>query len=732
MLPTPLSSRDMMPGFSSAAEPAVIAPLRSRLLLTASGRLVRAAEWLLLIVAVTYAGGRVLPRAWQRLNTDFPNYYITARLLHDGLPADRAYEWAWLQRQKDHLGITRGDQPLVGFVPHTPFSALLLEPLTYWSPLAAKRLWICINLVLLAGVAVLLRALTRLEWRRLGLLFALSFPLLRNFEYGQYYLLLLLLIAAALYLYSQDKSFAAGAVMGIAAGLKVFPALFLLYFVRKRDGRAAMGMIVGAGSSVLVSLAAFGLQMHRTYLTQVLPWATRGEAQDPYNLVSNSLSSLLHKLFVFEPEWNPHPVTHAPFALALAQPLLMLVILATAIYLAVPRSHDARRLQLEWSAFLVAILIISTLPASYHFTLLILPAALLASLFLRESDYSSLALLLLLYFAISFPAWPHGRVDRWWALMAVPRLYFLVLLFAFICTTLWRLRPARGRQLDRWAWAAAFAVVLSAQTVTALRHQRGFYDYAGRLRTSPDILLATEPIAGPDGLNFVAMNSDRYSVARVDATGVHLPANSADQLSHASHDGIDWIEESSTTSSILRYATQPGSGLIAIKNGESPVVSHDNRWLAYLRAVKGRRTLWLHSLAGSERADIPVTSPDFDVEEMTFLSDGSLVFAATKNGRRPALYRASQGTPVELADDSEERYPAASPDGRWLAYSRLQGGVWNLWLRDLRTQATQRLTTHDCNDITPSWETDSKTLLYASDCGRALWFTALYRRQVVP
>ena len=72
-----------------------------------------------------------------------------------------------------------------------------------------------------------------------------------------------------------------------------------------------------------------------------------------------------------------------------------------------------------------------------------------------------------------------------------------------------------------------------------------------------------------------------------------------------------------------------------------------------------------------------------------------------------------------------------SPDGRWLAYSGFQSGNWNLFLREFRTGEVRRLTTAPCNQIEPAWLGDSKTLLYGSDCGRALWFTAICRRRVL-
>jgi len=117
---------------------------------------------------------------------------------------------------------------------------------------------------------------------------------------------------------------------------------------------------------------------------------------------------------------------------------------------------------------------------------------------------------------------------------------------------------------------------------------------------------------------------------------------------------------------------------------------------------------------------------------MTFLPDGSLVFSAAANDSRPALYRVSRAGDIQPFDNAETRYPAASPDGQWLAYSQLDGSVYHLWLRDLRDGATHRITSAQCNSISPAWQADSKTLIYASDCGRALWFTALYRQRVIP
>jgi Tol biopolymer transport system component len=53
-----------------------------------------------------------------------------------------------------------------------------------------------------------------------------------------------------------------------------------------------------------------------------------------------------------------------------------------------------------------------------------------------------------------------------------------------------------------------------------------------------------------------------------------------------------------------------------------------------------------------------------------------------------------------------------------------------LTLLDLATGARRRLTDADCNAVTPVWQSDAQTLVYASDCGRGVGQTALYRMTV--
>ena len=98
-----------------------------------------------------YLSLHTLPAAWKTLNTDFPNYYLTARIAREKENTSRIYEWVWLQRQKDYREI---DQRIVGLVPITPFSTLAVWPLASFLPLTAKHYWLILNMAMVGAIAV--------------------------------------------------------------------------------------------------------------------------------------------------------------------------------------------------------------------------------------------------------------------------------------------------------------------------------------------------------------------------------------------------------------------------------------------------------------------------------------------------------------------------------------------------------------------------------------------------
>jgi Tol biopolymer transport system component len=168
---------------------------------------------------------------------------------------------------------------------------------------------------------------------------------------------------------------------------------------------------------------------------------------------------------------------------------------------------------------------------------------------------------------------------------------------------------------------------------------------------------------------------------------------------------------------------------VVVSDAREPLISADGKELGFVHDERGRGRLMVRELDGG--AEKALTPPDLNVYEAAFLSEDEYAFAAAQGAGWPHIYVKDgvRGDAMQIAD---ARYPAMSPDGRWLAYSHMENGVWNLWLMDLASGAERRIGNVPCNQVQPSWESDSKTLLYGTDCGRSVWFTAVARRRVVP
>jgi Tol biopolymer transport system component len=74
--------------------------------------------------------------------------------------------------------------------------------------------------------------------------------------------------------------------------------------------------------------------------------------------------------------------------------------------------------------------------------------------------------------------------------------------------------------------------------------------------------------------------------------------------------------------------------------------------------------------------------------------------------------------------------PVASPDGKWAAFTSDRHGPEQVWLRNLADGQETQLTGGNCNSSSPAWDLDSKSILFASDCGRAFGLPALYRARL--
>jgi hypothetical protein len=684
------------------------------------------AEWLLFAALLTtFVILGFLP-AWRTMNTDFPNYYLAASIHRQGVPLDRAYEWRWFQRHKDHLQI---DQSLVGFAPHPPMCAVPMLPLTWLPSLEAKRVWLVLNLGFLALALWILRRVTQISWRRLLFLtFLCILPLRENFLFGQYYLLILLLLCVAYYAYCRGRHFTSGAVLAAAASLKIFPVFFLILFLRKRNWRASAGMVTGGAVLAAISLLLFGWDVHRIYLLEVLPRALHGDLVGPYVLQWNSFTALCHRFFLAEPEMNPTPWVNSATVYGFVQAIVATVLLFSFL-LSTGEDDTPQTTAWEWATFLPLLILLSSMPTAYHHCVLIL-SVVVAIDFLLKAGRRRSALAVAVLFAIAcYPLPGYAWLNLQGRLAAVFVLYVLLLFEA----------PVRARGRVRtlgFALAAVFLAVLALSNLRALRNR------------SEDFSLRLPPVSAGYGTFSVARAGDRlvldemvpdaFAAVTLPDGGVQRMPAPGDVLSVAASPQSPFIyfELTNQSSQILRLpVAQLGRGDAVpeyVGEGHAPAVSADGRWLAYLREEHGKTTIWL-SKDGLSKAAAPA-APALGsqnlagVLEMSVTPEGNLIVAAGGAGtpHLSLLQTASGEVHVLTEIRGAVRYPAISADGKWLAFSRRDAGAWHLIVRDLVGGAEQQLTSAACNATSPAWE-DSRTLLYVSDCGRGLGLGATTR-----
>jgi hypothetical protein len=666
----------------------------------------------------------ILP-GWRVLNSDFPNYYLVARLLREGYSLDRIYDWIWLQRIKDHWGL---DQALVGFAGLSPFSALPVVPFSIFPAIVAKRLWILANVLFLFSSVELLSRVTSLGRRRVWLLALLAvFPLRTSFLLGQMHILVLLLLVAAYYFHRKGRQIACGVCLAIAGALKIYPLLLGGYFLWKKQWRPAFAMLCTTLLLLAVGYLWFGSDVMNIYVAQILPRSLQGEVLDPYSAHAASGSALFHRLFIAEPALNPTPLLDSPSLYAVLYPLFQVAVLVPLLAVCNVRASRPDAEQLEWAALVLALLILSPVPSSYHFVVMIFSIVLLVDVLLARREQSVAGVVIALYCLISIIEFLPVSGSN--ATFAFARLWIELLLWEVFLFCLWPRREDR-KLADPLRVVSLCAVVVVVWSLGAVGYHRHFahldQEMSRRIPRSVQPYLASEPRPTPAGFVYTAMLPEGYRALDQFGRKVWLGGkadNRADQLSVAA--------AKNTPGLLLEFADSTGSRIVAIPSGrilitnaESPAISSDGRSVAFIRETKGRGTLWVSRLDHPLSA-YQIAGDAYDVRDVSFAPSGLIMFGAKVNGRI-SIFSMIPGDEPRLfsSPDEDVDSPAVSPDERLVAFRKLVHSRWQLGYLNMGTGEEKMLTVADCNAYSPVWAAPLR-IAYATDCGRGLGLSGL-------
>ncbi|MEB3020961.1 glycosyltransferase 87 family protein [[Mycobacterium] crassicus] len=213
---------------------------------------------LLAIAALGYTTWRALGSTPYHIDVDV--YRMAAQAWRDGLPL---YGDDWFATQIDGT--------VLPFT-YPPIAAVLFAPLTWVSlGVGTAALTVLSTLLLVVSITIVLTGLGvagaqnsgtgPLWWRRGVLAVAIvaaaiwldAEPIWANFDFGQVNAVLMTLVIADCV--PRRTYWPRGALLGVAVALKLTPAVFLLYFLLRRDVRAAVTTVASFLAATLVGFA---------------------------------------------------------------------------------------------------------------------------------------------------------------------------------------------------------------------------------------------------------------------------------------------------------------------------------------------------------------------------------------------------------------------------------------------------------------------------------------------
>jgi dipeptidyl aminopeptidase/acylaminoacyl peptidase len=171
---------------------------------------------------------------------------------------------------------------------------------------------------------------------------------------------------------------------------------------------------------------------------------------------------------------------------------------------------------------------------------------------------------------------------------------------------------------------------------------------------------------------------------------------------------------------VMRADERAPRQLIGDEGGEAaPVWSPDGRLIAFTRTTGGQPDIWVVNADGSGLRQI--TNDKEDERAPAWSPDGRrLVFMSSRAGSADVWTVAVEGgAPAQLTEKTnapdETRFAACwSPDGRTIAYvsNRSEYFADDLWLVDVQSKVSRRLSLDVHVMASPSWSPDGKYLAF--------------------
>jgi hypothetical protein len=271
---------------------------------------------------------------------------------------------------------------------HPPLFAILLAPFARLELTVFAQTWFLVNQVLYGLTLVLLMRGFEIGWRSpsfyiLGVASLLHRPVLESLWRGQPDFVILASLAIAFLLLRKTHGFAAGVALALATMLKLYPGLLIVYFVLQRRWRGIVGLALGCGLLLAISVATVGWETHVRYVSEIL---LIQNAAVPYP-ENQSYSGFVSRLVV-PPEqidwYTTVPMPLAPGLLVLALDAASLALTGWVLLRGKPTDR-LPRMGLQFASLIPLMILMWPTGWIHYQTILILPLFALVC-YLRRED----------------------------------------------------------------------------------------------------------------------------------------------------------------------------------------------------------------------------------------------------------------------------------------------------------------------------------------------------------
>ena len=385
----------------------------------------------------------VIP-AFTIVHSDFANYYVAAQLVVEHAPLDSLYNNPWFQHQIKKQNI----QTLGKFSPFPPISALILIPLTPFSPLGAQQIFTLINLLFLALTIWLTTKI--INWPLLDsalLIFSFGLGLSNNVAFGQVYLIMTASLLLGWWLIPRKK-IVTGLLIGFFTALKYFPLLIIggftllsfPYFRSKGNDSwhhhqsVARWCLLFLLLFIGIQLSWFGLPLCVEFFNQTfLPHLNSNlEGQEPYSYYYQSWDALLRYAFVADLKFNHDPAINWPNGLWIGKLIIALVlVVSTGITLWRYKNSSVNR-AVFISVPALAALVFLPVAATYHFILLLFPLIILIEVKLLHGNILTVIWMICFMIGFILYKWIIYLGENINFLLGFPRLWLMTALYFIV------------------------------------------------------------------------------------------------------------------------------------------------------------------------------------------------------------------------------------------------------------------------------------------------------------